>query len=324
MKKAVVIIPNYNGENYIQNCLESLLPQQYDVILIENASTDSSVEICKRYASEYQNRVKLILMDQNTGFCHAVNRGIEEAKGQYEYAILLNNDTVVEQGFCQALVTRMDTDSRIFSASARMINLYDRHLMDDAGDYYCALGWAFSDACGKPIEDYEKTREVFSACGGAAIYRMSIIEEIGMFDENHFAYLEDLDLGYRAKLHGYRNVYEPNARVYHAGSGVSGSKHNAFKVNLSSANSVYVIYKNMCLLQILLNFPLLVAGIMIKQIFFIRKKLGIVYCRGISRGIIRCFTKEGRKHKVKFTGNMWENACKIQLELWRNLWKRIR
>ena len=126
-----------------------------------------------------------------------------------------------------------------------MIQFHDRDIMDDAGDYYCALGWAFARGTGKPAENYKKVTEVFSACAGAAIYRRCIFEEIGLFDEIHFAYLEDLDIGYRAKIHGYKNYFAPDAVVCHKGSAASGSRHNAFKVDLSSKNSVYVIYKNM-------------------------------------------------------------------------------
>ena len=95
---------------------------------------------------------------------------------------------------------------------------------------------------------------------------MDILKEIGLFDENHFAYLEDVDLGYRAKIHGYDNFYEPLAVCYHAGSGFSGSRYNEFKVNLSSRNSIYLILKNMPLLQLLINLPFLLLGFLTKII----------------------------------------------------------
>ena len=117
-------------------------------------------------------------------------------------------------------------------------------------------------------DKYEEITEVFSACAGAAIYRKGIFEKIGMFDETHFAYLEDLDVGYRAKIYGYRNFYAPKSVVYHAGSASSGSRHNAFKVNLSSKNSVYVIYKNMPFVQLAINFPALAVGVAVKSRFF--------------------------------------------------------
>ena len=104
-------------------------------------------------------------------------------------------------------------------------------------------------------------------CGGAAIYRKKIMEKIGYFDEEHFAYLEDTDIGYRARIYGYENWYAPDAVVYHVGSGTSGSRYNHFKTRYSSRNNIYLIYKNMPLLQIILNLPFLVAGFLIKFLF---------------------------------------------------------
>lgn len=316
MRKLVVVIPNYNGAKFVRNCMDSLLVENVPVIVVDNASTDGSDQIMAEYARQYPELVTLVTMETNTGFCGAVNEGITHADA--EYVILLNNDTVIEQGFCQALLQRMESDERIFSVSSKMIDLYHPDRMDDAGDLYCCLGWAFSPAKGRNVTEYDRACKVFAACGGAAIYRTSILQKIGTFDENHFAYLEDVDLGYRARLHGYENWFEPKAVVYHAGSGVTGSRHNAFKVSLSSKNSIYLIYKNMYFLQIILNLPFLLLGILTKTLFFTRKHLGIVYCKGICKGIAMCFSKEGRKKKVPLSLTTAKNACKIQLELWYN------
>ena len=106
-----------------------------------------------------------------------------------------------------------------------MIQLHDRDKMDDAGNYYCALGWAFARGKGKDIRHYDREQKIFSTCAGAAIYRKKFIDRIGDFDEEHFAYLEDLDIGYRARICGYQNWYAPKAKVYHVGSGTSGSRY---------------------------------------------------------------------------------------------------
>ena len=139
----------------------------------------------------------------------------------------------------------------------------------------------------------------------------------------HFAYLEDLDIGYRAKIHGYRNYFAPDAVVHHAGSASSGSRHNAFKVDLSSKNSVYVIYKNMPLLQQVINLPFFMAGYFVKWLFFLRKGLGRNYVKGVFTGIKRNFDKEARKHKVKFKWAYLFNYFRIQWELWKNVILRI-
>ena len=125
---------------------------------------------------------------------------------------------------------------------------------------------------GKPESEYNKTREIFASCAGAAIYRKEILDEIGYFDEEHFAYLEDVDIGYRAKLHGYRNLFCPTARVLHVGSGTSGSRYNLFKIRYSSRNNLYLIYKNMPLWQIILKFPAFVCGIYNKNSLFCKQR----------------------------------------------------
>ena len=95
--------------------------------------------------------------------------------------------------------------------------------------------------------------KIFSACGGAVLYRREVFDQIGLFDEAHFAYLEDVDVGYRAQICGYENWYEPQAVVYHKGSAATGSRHNTFKVSHASRNNIYLIYKNMARWQILIN-----------------------------------------------------------------------
>ena len=150
-----------------------------------------------------------------------------------------------------------------------------------------------------------------------------MVEKIGGLDENHFAYLEDVDLGYRARIYGYHNLYIPEAVVFHAGSGVSGSRHNKFKVDLTSRNSIYLIYKNMPFLQILLNLPFLLVGFAVKTLFFMRKGLGADYLRGLGRGFRLCASEEGRRHKVRFRKEHLPDYIVIQLELWRNVWYRF-
>ena len=113
-----------------------------------------------------------------------------------------------------------------------MLKMENPDAIDDAGDYYCALGWAF--AGGRPFGGrVPKAKEdLFSSCAGAAIYRMSLIKKIGMFDENHFAYLEDTDIGWRARIYGYINVFAPRAHVLHVGSASSGSIYNFSKYTI--------------------------------------------------------------------------------------------
>lgn len=310
-----IIIPNYNGHTFLKDCLESLMPQVKEgvqVLVVDNGSTDGSVAFLKECTG-----VRSILLTENTGFCGAVNTGIRAS--DTKYVILLNNDTKVLPGYVDALVEAMEQNPYIFSASARMLQMHAPELMDDAGDEYCALGWAFARGKGKPSVRYARSCEVFAACGGASIYRRSVFEEIGFFDEAHFAYLEDIDIGYRARIYGYRNIYVPEAQVLHFGSGFSGSRHNVFKVGISSRNSVYLPWKNMPLVQLILNVPFLLAGYLIKYLFFVRKGLGGEYRRGLLKGIRLC--RSNRACKVGGGIRHFKAYAHIQFLLWRNLFR---
>ena len=184
-------------------------------------------------------------------------------------------------------------------------------LLDDAGDMYSVLGWAFQRGVGRPEKLYKKSCRVFTACAGAAIYRREVFETIGYFDEMHFAYLEDIDVGYRAKLYGYDNVFCPEAVVYHVGSGTSGSKYNSFKVKLAARNNVYLNYKNMRTWQLLLNSPCLLAGTFVKFLFFKKMGFGKDYVSGFLEGIR---TLKDCKRVPSFKGRL-QREIGIQLEL---------
>ena len=320
MAKTTVVIPNYNGIAYLEDCLTFLKRSKgtaFETIVVDNGSTDGSVAMVK----ERFSWAKVIELKENTGFSHAVNVGIKESKTPY--VLLLNNDTVVEHDFVVCLERAMDEHPGYFSFSSKMLCMKQPEVIDDAGDYYCALGWAFARGKGKSSQRFTAKCDVFAACAGAAIYRREVFREIGYFDELHFAYLEDIDVGYRARLRGYKNGYCPEAVVYHAGSGFSGSRYNEFKVNLSSRNSVYLVYKNMPFLQILLNLPFLLIGYLVKTLFFIKKGMGFVYVRGLWRGLKLSFSKETRRKKFPFRKEHFKSYVKVQAELWYNILRRV-
>jgi len=156
---------------------------------------------------------------------------------------------------------------------------------------------------------------VFSCCAGAAIYRMDVLKKIGGLDEQHFAYLEDVDLGYRARIDGFENWYTPEAKVYHVGSATTGTRYNEKKVFLAARNTIFVIYKNMPLLQLFINLPFILAGMIVKTLFFVKKGFVKDYWSGICEGVRDCH----KCRKVSFTGKNLSHYLKIQLELWGNI-----
>lgn len=311
-----VIIPNWNGRQHLEKCLESLQRQNFhhfEVIVVDNGSKDGSAEMIE----EQFPQVNVVRFRKNTGFCRAVNMGIRISKAPY--VLLLNNDTYVEETFVREMVAGIRGKKNCFSCQAKMMQMAHPEKIDDAGDFYSALGWAFADGNGKPENGYQKEKEIFSACAGAAIYRRSILKKIGLFDERHFAYLEDLDLGYRAKTYGYKNWFLPRARVYHVGSGTTGSRYNEFKVRYSARNNVYLIYKNMPWWQIVWNIPFLTAGFLMKGIFFQRKGLGRAYRKGLAEGMQLC--RQGKR--VKYQKRSFKNYLNIQITLWKNIKKSV-
>ena len=301
-----VIIPNYNGMKFLEPCFEALKAQTYrnfKILVVDNGSSDGSKEWLKAQG------VDTIFLEENTGFSGAVNIGIKAA--DTPYVILLNNDTKADEYYVAEMVKAIERSPKIFSVSSRMIQMYHPDLMDDAGDMYCILGWAYQRGIGQSVKKYGRSRRVFSACAGAAIYRREVFEQIGYFDEMHFAYLEDLDVGYRARIYGYDNVFCPEAVVYHVGSGTSGSKYNSFKVKLAARNNVYLNYKNMRGWQLLLNSPCLLAGTFVKFLFFKKMGFGKDYVAGFLEGIR---TLKNCKRVPSFKGRL-KREIGIQIEL---------
>lgn len=316
MAKVTIIIPNYNGTAYIRDCLNALKEQSMQdihILVVDNASADGSDDIIEK---EYPE-VELVRLKENFGFCRAVNEGIRRTKT--EYLILLNNDTRADVDFVKNLYECIDSHPDTFSVASKMLQMNSPDKIDAAGDLYCCLGWAFSLGKDKKASKYNKESVIFSSCGGAAIYRKSVFEEIGYFDELHFSYLEDVDVGYRARIMGYKNRFTPKAIVYHAGSGTTGSRYNPFKVRIAARNSWYVVFKNMPLLQLIINFPFILMGFMIKAMFFIVKGYGREYLSGMKRGYLMC--TQGRKYP--YDSRFIKNYCIIQLELWVNTFRRI-
>ena len=278
--KATVVIPNLNGAGWLKDSIESIWAQtcrDFELIVVDNGSTDESLAIARSYVG--RERYTLIENRENTGFSHAVNQGIRLADS--EYVALFNNDAFAEPDWLENLIAAADKDKRIFAVSSRMIRQFERTLADDAGDYVTLLGFACKRGDGMRAERYQRPCRVFSACGGAALYRKSILDEIGLFDENFFAYYEDVDLSWRGNNHGYKNVFCPAAKCYHICGATTGAvRYNPFKSIQSGRNSILLPYKNMPLLMLLLNLPFLAAGYLLKAVMFRLRGFGPAYGQG--------------------------------------------
>ena len=170
MNKVTVIIPNYNGLQFMEPCLKALEGQNYkefDLLVVDNGSQDGSGEWLR------ERGIPTLFLGENTGFSGAVNAGIRAVSTPY--VILLNNDTEPLPDYVGELVRCMDRFPEVFSASSKMIQLYHKDLMDDAGDMYSVLGWAYQRGVGQPSSGYQRACQVFAACAGAAIYRRATL-----------------------------------------------------------------------------------------------------------------------------------------------------
>ncbi len=305
MAKITIIIPNYNGVHFMEPCLAALSRQtcqDFRLLVVDNGSGDGSVKWLK------QHQIPAIFLPENRGFSGAVNAGIRMA--DTPYVILLNNDTEPEPDYVKELLRAIEASPRIFSVSPKMIQLYHKELMDDAGDMYSIMGWAYQRGVGQEETRYNRPCHIFSACAGAAIYRRAVFDEIGLFDEMHFAYLEDIDVGYRAKIAGYYSLYCPRSVVYHVGSGTSGSRYNSFKVRLAARNSIYLNYKNMPFPQLAVNSVPILLGMMGKYCYFRKTGFARDYLAGVWEGI--CTARKTKKvlckkeNLVNYLSIQWE------------------
>lgn len=319
--KVSVVTPNYNGKDFLYAYFESLIKNSNEigeVIIVDNGSSDGSQEFIRNYREKVDFPIVLIENSQNLGFAEAVNQGISKAR--HDYVFSLNNDTVVEKSAILELLNLLNTDERIFSASSKMVQFNNPELIDDAGDDYTLLAYTKKIGNNQNLNKFIEVSEVFSSCAGAALYRKDLLEELGGFDSEFFAYMEDVDLGYRARINGYKNLFCPNAVVYHIGSATTGSQYNEFKVRLAARNNVWVVYKNLPIPQKIVNILFLFLGFLIKYVFFLKKGFGPTYLNGLKEGL----KTRNKIKKVEFRSKNWKNYFKIEYELIKNTFKLLK
>lgn len=238
--RVTVVIPNWNTRKWLPGCLDGLRAQTFRdfvVLLIDNGSSDDSIAFVQNAYPE----VKVIALPENRGFAAAVNVGIAAAKSPY--VALLNVDTHPSPTWLGALVTALDTAPLdVGGIASKMLQLADPTRIDNAGDIFSWYGSARKQGLGEPASTYATPREVFSICAGAALYRQDFLQTVGGFDERFGSYLEDIDLGLRGRLFGYRYHYEPTAQILHQSHG-AGTPHARY-VTLMMRNRLAVLLKN--------------------------------------------------------------------------------
>lgn len=239
-----VIVVNWNGENFLEQCLQALMGQTvkpFEVILLDNASSDGSLEIARRFPS-----VRLLAQDSNSGFARGNNLAINAAAEGSEWIALLNPDAFPEPRWLEECLLSAQRNPQFDVFGSKLLNAADPMVLDGTGDAYHVSGLVWRIGHGAPASAlHESEREVFSPCAAAALYRRSALLEVGGFDESFFCYVEDVDLGFRLRLAGYRCIYVPKSVVHHVGSGTTGGKKSDFSLYHGHRNLVWTFVKDM-------------------------------------------------------------------------------
>ena len=238
-----IVIPNWNGKDHLKECYDSLYGQTYKdfvVVLVDNNSSDDSIAFTKAHYPD----VKVLQLDTNRGFAGGVNEGIRFSLNfNPEYILLLNNDIECKEDFLAEMLKGFKTEDT-GSAACKMLNYYNRMKIDDAGDFIKKKGSPYARGHAEIDQGQYNTEEfIFGPCAGAAIYRSKIFDEIGMFDEDFFAYYEDIDFSFRIQLAGYKCNYNPKAICYHK-RGATTEGNLGFQTRLCEKNLVALRLKN--------------------------------------------------------------------------------
>jgi len=263
-----IIIPNYNGSQFLTDCFESLFqnikqfPQtNFEIIFIDNASTDNSIQIFQEINQKYflKNTKYLILRNKkNLGFSPAVNQGIKKAK--HEWVMLLNNDLNLEKNWFNKVipVIKNNTDPKIATFFGTVLTKDGTKFESQGLDFFYS-GKAQNISNGKifnksTIKNLQSNQLVWGASAALVVYKKEIIKKIGLFDQDFFAYEEDVDLALRLHNLGYKTLYIPSAISYHLGGGTSNKMGN-FRNRMDAKNWIYIIIKNYSLKTFIKNLP---------------------------------------------------------------------
>lgn len=240
--KVSVVIPNWNGADELRGCLDSVLSQSIKahIIVVDNGSIDDSVSIMEK---EYP-MVELIRHNTNKGYAGGVNPGFRLAlQRDDDYVAPFNNDAIADKDWLKHLVATLEKNPTYGVATCKILSADSRHL-DSTGDYYTIWGLPYPRGRGEAkVDAYDNQTEVFGGSGGASLYRVAMLRQIGLLDEDFFAYYEDVDISFRAQLYGWRVTFVPQSRVYHKIS-LTGRRIKGFFTYQTVKNLPWILWKN--------------------------------------------------------------------------------
>lgn len=277
-----VIIVNWNGKHFLKPCLDLILHQSYepyDVYLVDNASTDGSIEFVEQnYAAEIKlGKLKLVQNDKNYGVAEGINIGIRRALKNLhvKYIATLNADTITREDWLEKLVAAAVKDEKIGMCQGKIL-LMDQKKIDSTGLlFYRSVTWWDRGEGETDAGQYDSRREIFGVCAAAALYRREMLEDAVIdgefFDRDFFGYVEDIDLSTRGRLRGWRSVYEPSAIICHHRGGTTGPQ-SKFLIYHAGRNNLLLIFKVMPASFVLENLPLILLSQMGEVVVYSRRK----------------------------------------------------
>ncbi len=249
MSTAIVIL-NWNGEKYLERFLPILIEntsgEEFEIIIADNASTDSSLELLK---NKFSGLITIVL-DKNYGFAEGYNKALAQVKA--DYYVLLNSDVEVTPDWIKPLVEYMNANSNVAACQPKIRAFYNRSYFEHAGasgGFIDCFGFPFcrGRVLGTAEEDkgqYDEIIDIFWATGACLMIRADIYWKVGGLDAEFFAHMEEIDMCWRLKSRGYRIVCIPQSVVYHMGGGTLNMEH-PHKTYLNFRNNLLMLYKNL-------------------------------------------------------------------------------
>lgn len=293
-----VVVLNWNGMKVLGICLSSLKNQTYhplEIVVVDNASTDGSVDFIKnRYPD-----IKLIMNERNLGFGGGNNVGILSSEGRY--IMMLNNDTRLDPRCIEELKGSLEKDRRYGACASKILLEYEDNLIDAAGIVVCPDGLSIGRGRLEKGDLYDEEAEVFFASDCACLYRREMLEDIGLYDEDFFAYADETDMGWRAQLAGWKCIYNPKAIVHHFHSASSGT-YSSFKAFLVERNRIWVALK---------SFP--ISLLILGQFYTFWRYILQAYGAFAGKGAAGRFTSDFSKIDL----------VKILMKVYFSLWKQF-
>jgi len=249
LPKVAIVILNWNGQNYLEKFLPSLLATAYDnkeIIVADNGSTDESVSLLEQQFP----KIKLIRFNENNGFAKGYNMALQNIQAEY-YAII-NSDIEVQEGWLIPIINLLEQDKLNAACQPKLLSYKDKKIFEyagGAGGWLDSFGYPFArgrvfDICEEDKGQYDTTERVFWVTGAAMVIRSNVFHEMKGFDEYFFAHQEEIDLCWRMQLAGYKLYCCPSSVVYHVGGGTL-PRGNSLKTYLNFRNNQIMLYKNL-------------------------------------------------------------------------------